>query len=203
MIYYRHTSGVIPPDLSDWEPRGTDVAMCLQRHGDYQIAAICEPILFQIHDEANWLPCGDGWEACGKRNAGGVTPSRDLARLKSWAPVMPVLDSCGEQWLAPVILTDDGTRAFPVPFTGPDFLPSPSVTQQRAMAIANEARDSIRQSINGSKHLPSNVACRWAAFLLSLTNHASCETIAAAGVLDDVLVRSILITASGLSDAKV
>lgn len=201
MIVYRHLTAVTPPDLSDWTHRDSAVALCHQRAGDRQYVAVADPVLWQINEGAAWRSIGEGWEAALVRDRGGVVPSRDLARLSCWAPVLTVEDARGDQWLAPVILTQDGHRAFPVSYAGADFLPAPTPDQVRAEAIAREARAELARAADGdggSGGIPTAAACRWAAVLLSITSHVSTSTVAELGILDDALARRVLIAATGI-----
>lgn len=197
MIVYRHKTEVIPPDLADWEPRESDAARVSQFAGDYQHVAIADPVLWRIPPGV-FVKLDGGWEAALARNKGGAVPSRDLSRLKCWAPVLPVLDATGEQWMAPVILTPAGHRAFPVSYAGPDFLPAPTEDQQRAEAIAREIRATAEKERDGGEGFNPQIACRWSAVLLSITSHVSPAVIAALGILDDTLVRAVLLAAAGL-----
>jgi hypothetical protein len=197
VIVYRHASSLTPPDLDGWQPRELGAAICTQRTEAHQYVAVCDPVLWRIPTGATWKPLADGWEVA-RVAAGGILPTRDLGRLDCFASVLTVADAAGEEWLAPVILTPDGSRAFSVHYSGEDFLPALTDIQARAEAIAREARTELTRALENSAGIPLTPACRWAAFLLSVSSHVSAATVAQAGILDDTLVRRVLIAASGL-----
>lgn len=207
MIVYRHRNLMTHPDLAGWTPREeSTVALCHQLRGEWNYCAVAEPILFTLpDDDAPWRKISGDWEVVYVPNAGGVVPGRDLSRLNSWAPaVLPILDAKGAHWLGPIILTTDGDRAFPVRYAGPDFLPDLTPEQVRAETIAREARSSFlsaqSQAVAGDQAagIPTKAACRWVSIFIEIAHHVGAETIAACGILDDVLIRSGIICGSGL-----
>jgi hypothetical protein len=196
VFIYRHPKLLTPPDLEGWQPRG-DVAVCSQDGDGWRYAGVCDPVYWKLPPaSAEWKALGDGWE--GVRVASAESPEAHLARVDCFAPVLPVEDAAGRGWLAPVILSQDGARAFPVAYAGEDFLPAPTPLQARAEAVAKEARTALLAAMEGGDGLPVAAACRWASLMLTITTHVSAKTIAELGVLDDTLIRRVLIVAAGL-----
>uniref|UniRef100_UPI0017E4D679 hypothetical protein n=1 Tax=Methylibium sp. TaxID=2067992 RepID=UPI0017E4D679 len=105
---------------------------------------------------------------------------------------LPATSIGGETWQAPVILTEDGERAYLVRYAGRDYLPQPSVVQARCEAVAQSARAGIRDGIDMAP------ACHWSAVLLAAANYVSEGTIAALGLLDDQLVAQVLGAGTGM-----
>lgn len=207
MITYRHHSEMLHPDLDGWQPRQeSTVSICHQMAETWNYVAVAESFLWQIpQDDASWKDLANGWQVAYTPNRGGIIPGRDLARLDSFAiHPLPVLDAKGASWLSPVILTGSGDRAFPVNYAGADFLPDLTPLQTKAESIAREARSALlsaKERIEAGDEdagIPLSASCRWAAVMLSVSHHLSPETIAVAGILDDVLIRRTLIVASGI-----
>lgn len=198
MIAYRHHDLLTHPDLVGFTSQLSGPALCHQGVGEHQVCGVCDPLIWNPPGpDADWRLLADGWEAC--QAAPSLSPAV-LARPLRWCRVVPVDDANGRAWLAPVILTPDGARAYTVAYGGPDFLPQPTPAQSAAETIAREARDTVlRQSGDPeAAGVPVPVACRWVASLLALSHHLSADTIAALGLIDDQLVRSVLHAAAGL-----
>lgn len=198
MIAYRHPTLVEHPDLRGFHALLEGPAINHQSTGDHEVCGVCDPLLWRTPDDsAEWRDLADGWQAC--ETDPPLSPA-NLARNLRWCRVVPVDDGRGRAWLAPVILTTAGARAYTVAYGGPDFLPQPTPAQAAAEAIAREARDVVLRSTadRAEDGVPTAVACRWVASLLGLTHHLSVETIGALGMVDDDLVRAVLHAAAGL-----
>lgn len=200
MIIYRHPSAVTPPDLAGWAER-PEVGVCLhmQRHADAQHVGVCAPEYWDPSRADGWRDLADGWQGA-TTDGDPWDPATHLARIGAWCGVRAVVDSRGRAWLAPVIMTASGGRAYPVAYAGADFLPAPTPEQAKAEAICAEARRALLAAADGPG-LPVSAACRWCAVLLSITHHLSPATIAALGLLDDQLVQRVLLVATGLDRA--
>jgi hypothetical protein len=198
MIAYRHRSLIEHPDLCGYKSALAGPAICHQIADEWQVCGICDPLLWSVPEDSTvWHDLEDGWQVC--ESHPGTFPAL-LGKPVRWLRVVPVDDGQGRAWLAPVILTVDGARAYTVAYGGPDFLPQPTAPQAAAEAISREAREVIlRQSREDNPDgVPQAVACRWVASLLALTHHVSVPTIAALGLVDDALVRAVLHAAAGL-----
>lgn len=198
MIAYRHRSLIEHPDVRGFKSALEGPAINHQIADEWQICGICDPLMWSVPgDDATWHDLDDGWQVC---EANPDTIPVTLGKPVRWLRVVPVDDGQGRAWLAPVILTPDGARAYTVAYGGPDFLPQPTPAQSAAEAIAREARDVIlRQSRETNPDgVPQAIACRWVASLLAMSHHLSVPTIAALGLVDDALVRAVLHAAAGL-----
>jgi hypothetical protein len=197
VIYYRRLTSLdhieAPAELVGFvDLSGTELALC-HSFGDYHVVGICDPILWiPPADDDAWVDGPDGWQVFVDDRA----PHAGIAvRANAWCHCLLVEGADGKPWAAPSILSASGARAFPVRYSGRQFLPTPTEEQAKAIAIATEARtllDGSRPSID------SDVLMPWAAWLLTLMSHLSVETIAAVGVLDDRLALRIVRAAAGL-----
>ncbi len=96
-------------------------------------------------------------------------------------------------WACPVILDADGRRAFRVAY-GDNWMPALTPEQERAEAIAREAR----AALTGGQDPGTAVGCQWAAELLAMTHHLHPRVIAALHLMDDMLMAETLTIAAGL-----
>jgi len=185
----------VPPWLEGWEGR-PGVALCHRDTDQGHIVAVGNPLLLDV-PKRGWLE-GEafGWKV---GRLGKTIEPAHLARSVPWViDTTPVADMSGRQWAVPIILGPAGTRAFRVAY-GTNWLPALTPEQERAEAIATEARGallSIGEAGGGSIDLA--VACQWAAELLCLTHHLTPEVIQVLNLLDDVLVVSVLRAAVSL-----
>ena len=199
MIIYRHRTAIEPDELANRQARpGTHAATCHQSHQEWHYSGVVDPVFWGIPETASWKDLEDGWQAA-DFGAAPWSPDIDLCRLNHWSQCLPVEDARGRIWLAPIIrLPGDGGRAYSVAYAGPDFLPAPTPDQQVADAIASEAHAALSAAAAGGPGLPVRVACKWTARLLSLSHHVSPLTLAMLGLLDDALVKRVLMVAAGL-----
>ena len=189
MILYRQATAqpVVPAWLEDAE--GV-VHRCTEAGG---VVGIGDPLYFNP-PERGWKPIGDGWETA---LVGKLDPAL-LTRRQRFYDLRPVEDLTGRQWMAPVILREDGERAFRFAY-GADWLPALTPEQERAEAIAKAARAGI---MGGGDGVPWQAACQWAAELLCLTAHITPMAFAAHALVDDMLVPSVLSAATSLTLRK-
>lgn len=143
-----------------------------------------------------WDPVGDGYDV---RLVPPLYPAAFL-RPQLWCDMLPAKDLERRLWAAPVILTRQGERAFRVAY-GPDYLPALSPTQDRALAVAREARLLLQESAKRGG-LDSTLAARYTAELLSRTHFLAPAVIGALRLLDDALILDTLAIAAGFRYAK-
>ena len=146
-----------------------------------------------LSDAGPWRPVVDGYEV-----AGPVESAEDYEREPTWFSVERVADMAGREWAVPCILDASGNRAFRVGY-GANFLPELTAEQTYILEIAKAARDAIAASTSGTQDAGVQVACRWAAALLSVTYSIPVEAIAGLRILDDVLVVAAISASIGLS----
>jgi len=146
-----------------------------------------------LSDAGPWRPISDGYEV-----AGPVEAAEDYEREPTWFSVERVADMAGREWAVPRILDASGNRAFRVGY-GADFLPELTAEQTYILEIAKAARDAIAASTSGTQDAGVQVACRWAASLLSVSYSLPIEAIAGLRILDDVLVIATISASIGLS----
>ncbi len=144
-----------------------------------------------------WHDLAGGWQM---RVVDKIEP-RHLFRSERWVDCEPVYDLFGTAWQAPTILAYSGVRIFRVTY-GKDFLPKLTIRQERAEAIANEARIAFQRTKAAGDGVDMVLACQWAAELLSQVHYLTPEVIAAAGILDDDLTIGILSHASAIPIGK-
>ncbi len=149
------------------------------------MVGISDPLLF--NEPKSWADLDGTWQVGA---SGGIYPG-DLERIGLlWCDTTEAADMRGRTWRAPVILTEDGGRAFRVAY-GRDWLPALTPEQARAEKIAQEARTAMASPAG----LTMQVACQWAAELLCVTYHLCPEAVAATNLLDDALVIDVLCAA--------
>ena len=146
-----------------------------------------------LSDAGPWRPISDGYEV-----AGPVESAEDYEIDPTWFSIRRVTDMAGREWAIPSVLDANGDRAFRVGY-GPDFLPELTAVQYHVLEIAKAARDAIAASTSGTQDAGVQVACRWAASLLSVAYSLPVDAIAALRILDDVLVIGAISAAIGLS----
>ncbi len=185
-------SPACPTWLADWKPRAGTFSLCHRDVEGGHMVGVCNPLAF--NPAGRWRDLGDGWSV--GRIPGSTIDHQALARDVLWCDVLPVRDLRDAAWLAPVILTEAGSRAFRVSY-GSDWLPALTDEQARAEHIAEAARSELLKGEDSALEMP--VACQWAAELLSLTHHLHPGVFAALSLLDDRLVPEVLGAAAGLA----
>jgi len=133
----------------------------------------------------------DGWKVA---VTGAVDPFM-LRRELVGQPTVEIPDMNGAAWTCPIIMREDGTRAFPVRY-GKDWKPIISPDQAKLFEYAKEARNFLPRIIYGSNDdreelMP--VACEYSAFALSFANHISVDVIRTLGIVDTVLATGVLV----------
>ncbi len=154
------------------------------------MCGIGDPLLFAEPPRADWHAVGEGWDACLN---GDVQPD-GLLRSQRTYDLQSVMDLESRTWLAPVILTVGGDRAFRVAY-GVDWLPALTIGQQRALAIAQEARTAL---LADGGEVSEAMVCQWAAELLSLTHYIVPAVFARFALMDSVLAVGTLAVATAL-----
>lgn len=182
----RYLSRGHSPTPPPWLLGADDVAhtMC----ADGSLFGVGHPAL--LGSSGPWRDCGEGW-AC----AGSQDP-RELRRARLWCDVVDGVDQAGRWWSFPVILDREGRRSIRVAY-GKDWLPALTPEQERAEAIAKEAR----AVLTGGQDPGPQVGCQWTAELLSITHHISPGVCQALHFIDDMLLAQALTIAAGLHDA--
>lgn len=189
MIVYLHPSpGVrLPPWLEDFLPQVTGVEVCQRQTDRGCLVGIGDPALLALPPERAFVEVDEGWSAALLGRSFNPT---HLWRGEGWCRTAPAIAISGAEWQAPVILNDDGDRAYLVRYAGKDFLPAPTFAQRRCEDIARAARSAMSEGID------MRVACQWAAALLSSVAAISETAIAVLGLLDDQLVTQTLALAT-------
>ncbi len=189
MIVYRDkrpSAGPSCPDwLAGWEPVHGH-ALCHRDSKAGHLVGVADPLLFDA--PRRMFDVDEDWQAglVGEFNQG------PLARSLLWSDVRPVQDLAERCWMAPVILTANGDRAFRVNY-GASWLPALTPAQDRAEKIARAARDALA---GGGADI--SIACQWAAELLCIPYHLHPAVISHLALLDDRLVPEVLGIAAGL-----
>jgi hypothetical protein len=193
MIVYRDSrklSGPTCPEwLSEWKPGSAGVhSLCHRDTADGHLVGVGDPLLFS--PPRRWFDVDQDWQAgsIGKDLNHGV-----LARDLLWCESRACADLADRVWMAPVILTAGGDRAFRVAY-GSNWLPSLTPEQTRAEKVAVAAREAL---LSGGADMA--IACQWAAELLCVTYHLHVQVIAGLALLDDRLVPEVLATAAGIN----
>ncbi len=187
MILYRdlrHVSRCFPPSWIAGAPE-------LQCREDAagRLWGIGDPTL--IGPGTGWIDLDDGWQV---RQVGKLDASQ-LIRHQLWCDVRPTASLEDVIWIAPAVLTIEGTRAFRIAY-GDNFEPALTETQQRLMTIATEARTLVIAA-QASGVIDSTIACRYTAELLSAVNYVTPEVLAKLRLLDDALAVDGLVIAAG------
>lgn len=144
--------------------------------------------------KGGWEDLAGGWQT---RVVGTIDPT-PLRRVERWVDAVPVDDLNGIIWMAPLILTPMGHRAFRVTF-GRDFLPALTARQKRLLAITEEARSTLEKARDGGEGVDMTIGCQWAAELMSGIHYLTPEVIGANKILDEALTVSVLAASSSLS----
>lgn len=192
-IIYLDTEKAAGPSCPEWLEGWQPVyghGLCHRDSDKGHLVGVCDPLLFSPpNNSRQWRDVDSRWKCAqiGREVNHGV-----LARDVLWCDVRPVKDLKEQAWMAPVILTEQGTRAFRVSY-GANWLPELTPEQDRAERIAEAARDAMS---GGGADMA--VACQWAAELLSVTYHLHPQVFAALALLDDLLVPEVLGAACGL-----
>jgi hypothetical protein len=106
-----------------------------------------------------------------------------------------IANAKGEEIAAPLVIDDDGTRAFSVSF-GPGFKEILSTAQAHAWEIASGARSALLSGASADLKVEEVAAA--CAVLLACANHIDVASIAALRILDDVAMVEILKAATGV-----
>lgn len=182
MIIYRAQE--CPP----WLDGAAD--LCIRQGAGCVYYGVCDPAYFSP-PEKGWARVADGIDAA----IVGRATDYPLQRRQTVACITAE-SATGERWAVPRILTAAGERAFPVPI-GPDWLPEPTTEQAHAIAVATAARATlIADHESGGAGIDSAAAARWAADLLSFSNHITPEVLLALRLLDEALVLATITGAS-------
>jgi hypothetical protein len=151
------------------------------------------PWLVGEHPDKRWHALPDGWECC---LVGGAEPEI-LQRAQRWCDTDRAVDLAGNEWLAPRLLSEDGTAIYRVAY-GADWLPSLTPEQYRADDVAKASRASLMAAREGGPAPDQRAICQWAAELLCVTHHLDTSVIGALSLLDDALVLTAISAACGL-----
>jgi hypothetical protein len=189
MICYRDRRKLDGPSCPEWLAGWTPVAGHGVCHRDTErghVVGVADPLLFSPPPRG-WFDIDQDWEAA---PLGPINPGV-LARDLLWCDSRPAQDLAERCWMAPVILTAGGERAYRVAY-GPNWLPALTPAQDRAEKIARAAREALA---GGGADMA--VACQWAAELLCITYHLHVSVIAHLALLDERLVPEVLGVAAG------
>jgi len=105
-------------------------------------------------------------------------------------PMVGVPDCENRTWVIPIILNQDGTRAFPVRY-GADWKPIISKEQKRMLDFAQEAKNILPTMINGENAQREElmpIGCSYVAEAIAYANHISVEVLSKAGLVDSAMV---------------
>lgn len=156
-----------------------------QRHAQGGTLWGCGDV-FALDDGGEWSSLSSTLEVAGPNDGADA-----YLRRQSWARTADAADMHGTIWQAPRIIDRSGDRVFSVSY-GPDFLPRLTPEQYRATDVAKAARDALIAAVDGAQDIDMALAARWAAELLAVSYHLSVDAIASRGILDDVLIPSVL-----------
>jgi hypothetical protein len=193
MIIYRDSK---PHERSGPPPWLAGAMELYQRDGigiPFRFWGVGSPWLVGEHADRKWHSLADGWHCC---MVDGPEPEL-LQRNQRWCDTDRAVDLGGNQWLAPRLLSEDGTAIYRVSY-GADWLPSLTPEQYRADDVAKAARAALLVNKEGGPAPDQRAVCQWAAELLCVTHHLDTSVIAALSLLDDALVLTTLSAACGL-----
>jgi hypothetical protein len=125
-----------------------------------------------------------------------------LRREMIGQPTVQILNMDGVPWACPIILREDGTRAFPVRY-GKDWKPIISQEQSKLWDFAKEARNFLPRLIGGTnadREELMPVACEYSAYALAYANHISVDAIRTLGIVDTVLATGALVALCSFID---
>ena len=201
MIIYRHrelagTHADVPAELAGFRNVADDVAVCHGYDNEGHVVGLCSPILWQ-HPAAGttWTPIADGWEI-----ASDGRPFDPMSHIRAtcFCKVVLVQDAHGRYWAAPMVLTRDGARSFPVAY-GPGFKPALTPDQDQAVRVATELRGLLAAATgeHGTGSIDSDALMPMVAWALTLTHHLSVETIGQQCLLDELLAQRVAAVMAG------
>ncbi|MBA3591565.1 hypothetical protein, partial [Methylibium sp.] len=124
MIVYLHPSQqpIVPPWLDGFTPQTPGVELVQRQTAHGCLVGIGDPLVIDCPPMRILMDVEDGWRAA---VIGKLNPAH-LWRGERWCRTLPATSIGGETWQAPVILTEDGERAYLVRYAGRDYLPQPS-----------------------------------------------------------------------------
>lgn len=149
-------------------------------------------------ERAQWRDIDDGYSVA---IVGALDP-RSLARDQRWCDTSFACDMSGRAWACPLVLAQSGARRFRSAY-GADYLPLLTSAQDRAEKVARAAADALTAAHAGTGAIPMQVACAWAAELLSIANHVTPQILGVLGLLDDALIGAALYRAAGFMPEEV
>ncbi len=152
--------------------------------------AIGDPVLLSPPADG-WVQVADGIDAA----AIGAPLSHPIVREIPGMRMDVARNASGGTMACPVVLTQDGARAFVAPI-GDDYLPALTHEQERMLSVANAARDALTAAAETDEGaLDSAAAGRWSVELLCYANHINPGTLIGLGLLDEAMVVDALTTA--------
>jgi hypothetical protein len=186
MLYYRtHASRVneLPPELVGWESPSADANLNEQVIGEHRVLGITPPFVF-APPKTGWVPLCNGWEVVSE---GAFLPFRHLYKKSKFLCRVVLTDDM--EWVAPVVLNDNGLRHFPVTYGGVGFKPIFSDKDASALKLAEEIRAAISSNI-----LPDYpIRAEWAAELLGLVYCLSPVSLSLVGLPEKLIDETLQI----------
>jgi hypothetical protein len=143
-----------------------------------------------LSQDAPWCDLGDGYGISGQFETDDIDA---LARMHIPYQTSTEADLRGNEWQCPVIIDEDGQRAFAVAY-GDDWLPALTPEQERVLAMAQEARGILLDKREADKR----AGLAWAAEFLCLVYHLTPRIIAKTRILDDALMLGALSTGASV-----
>lgn len=188
ILYAHHSSGTVPDFL-----KGAS-GVCMRRVKDHYVYGVGHAAFLGYPPE-DAADLGEGWKAW--INADGAEPEA-LTRAAGWCHLMDAEDQHGRIWAVPLILNEDGSRAFRSSYDE-DGLPVLTPEQKRLMDFAVEARRALATASAGNspEPFPMSVACKWAAAFIASTNHISARALGRLHLMDDKLIMDVLVQVTG------
>jgi len=190
VILYAHPSESVPPA---WL-RGAD-NLCQRKTREHLVygigipACLSEPPPSAVDLEAGWK----AWV-----NDDGLEPER-LHRSLGWTRSVDAEDQDGRIWSVPMILSEDGRRAFQVSYDD-NFQPVVAPGRQLLLDYAQEARNVLVGHFRAKtlSDLPMSACAKWAAAFLEAGSFVSVCCLGRLGILNDRLVLETLMAATSL-----
>lgn len=159
-----------------------------------------DPWTLESAPDDQWTALDDGWSV---RIAGEADP---VPRRQPGLRTVLAPDGQGRQWLVPAVLDPEGQVALPLRLgiAGRDLVDGqavprwehmPTTAQRRLITIATTIRTEV--AAGRIAELPAAAAADMTAQLLSATYHLSPAVIGALALIDDRLLVTALLLASG------
>jgi hypothetical protein len=187
MIVYHHPTSVRPPHFLEG---ARELCASAALEGGYFFGVGPHYLCGFPKGIAGVVELDGGWKAA---IVGAVDPFF-IQREIIGQPTVCVEDISSRIWQVPVIINEDGTRAFPVRY-GSNWKPVLTEQQTQLVEFAREARNLMPRLLGGSnveREELMPVACSYAAAAIAYANHISPEVLEKLNLIDTSLVAGVL-----------